>query len=225
MKKVTVILIGFLLVVNTMFAQFTNTNNSKTFGSADVNGWSGIRVAYSPMKLEVSGMDIDFTGLSAGFVKGFEISSQTPVFAEIGVNFQWLSSNLKSLFASLDVDIPSDAKAKFNVYSIGIPVNLGYRYQASEELSVFPYVGVNARGNIAGTISASYQGQKESINIFDDGDTEGDPAKRFQIGWQIGLGVNFSQLYLSASYGSDFSEFMTDGKFSSIPSFTLGLNF
>ncbi|MDR2146584.1 MAG: PorT family protein [Tannerella sp.] len=211
MTKITVFLIGCLLCVNTMVAQFTNSSSSNSAQSSDLGGWSGFRISYSPMKLENdnANVDMDFTGLSAGFVKGVSISSQAPVFVESGASFLWLSAK--------------ESGVKFNIYSIEIPLNIGYRYQAGEEFSVFPYIGLKARGNIAG--SASYGG--ESVNLFDEDDMgEDNGTNRFQIGWQVGLGVDFNHIYLSASYGSDFSNLnQADDKFSSIPSFTLGLNF
>jgi hypothetical protein len=184
--------------------------------SSDVDGWFGIRVSYSPMTIDINNLEKDMTGLSLGFVKAFPISSQSPIFAETGADFQYFNSNI------LDED---GVKIDFNMYSIHVPINIGYKYAINETFSIFPYAGINARGNISGKITGSYGGEKESINVFDKDDMDDEAFKRLQIGWQIGCGVNFNFLYLSASYGGDFNKIAKDVELASAPSITLGVNF
>jgi opacity protein-like surface antigen len=175
------------------------------------------------MNIEMDDLKKDMTGFSAGFVKGFSLSSQSPIFAEIGANFQYLKSNL------LNEDYGGDRlKLDLNMYSVNIPLNIGYKYAINEGFSIFPYAGISARGNISGKLVASLGSEEESVDIFDKDemeDLEFKTFKRLQIGWQIGFGVNFNRLYLSASYGGDFNEVAEELKLSTAPSITLGINF
>ena len=77
---------------------------------------------------------------------------------------------------------------------------------------------VSVRGNILGKLKYD----DESVNVFDDDDMN-EAWKRFQIGWQIGVGANFNTFYVSASYGTDFSEIFEEGKVA-MPSLTIGFN-
>ena len=61
----------------------------------------------------------------------------------------------------------------------------------NETTGIFPYAGLTLRGNIVG----NYSGEGESVSAFGDDVSEGYKLKRFQIGWQIGVGVKI--LYLS----------------------------
>jgi hypothetical protein len=168
------------------------------------------------MQVKSDGETDSFRGLSAGFVKGFRLASQSPVFMEVGANFLWSNSS----------EDDYDTEINLNMYSINVPLNIGYRYSINEEFSIFPYAGITARGNISGKFTASYDGEKESLNIFDEDDMGDDYTfNRFQVGWQIGFGVNLNRFYLSASFGTDFNELAKDLKISSIPSVTLGINF
>ena len=105
------------------------------------------------------------------------------------------------------------------MFSLNAPVNFGYKFAFGENNAIFPYVGLTFRGNIVGTLKYD----DESINVFDDGDMDDDAWKRFQIGWQIGVGANFNTFFVGASYGTDFSEIMEGGKVA-MPSLTIGFN-
>jgi hypothetical protein len=178
------------------------------------------------MTIDFDDEDKDMTGLSFGFVKAFPISSQTPIFAEIGANFQYFNS---TILDEKDEDYGEALKMDFKMYSINVPINIGYKYAINETFSIFPYVGISARGNISGKVTGSYayDDEEESydINVFDKDDMDDEVFKRLQIGWQIGCGVNFNFLYLSASYGGDFNKIAKNVELASAPSITLGVNF
>lgn len=48
----------------------------------------------------------------------------------------------------------------------------------------------------------------EDFDVFDNDDMEDDDFtwNRFQMGWQIGVNVNFQKAYLGLSYGGDFTK-------------------
>ena len=67
---------------------------------------------------------------------------------------------------------------------------------------------------------------KQEANMFDKKEAGGKDSqwKRFQMGWQIGIGLNYNQLYVGIGYGKDFTELCKKVK-TSTTSITLGYNF
>ena len=210
MNKFKFLMIVCLLgIASTVSAQFVNTNSSSmNSSSSDVSSWSGLRVSYHPVSIE----DLDLTGASIGYVKSFSISNGTPIFVETGANVSWVGGTV--------FEEPEDYEdIKLNVFSVNVPINLGYKLAFSNTASIFPFVGLTLRGNVVG----NYSCDGESTNAFDD-ELEFLKLKRFQIGWQVGVGANFNKLYIGASYGTDFSEILEDCK-ATMPSLTIGFNF
>lgn len=66
----------------------------------------------------------------------------------------------------------------------------------------------NSSNNNYNTSGSGSEGTKQSANMFDKKDT-GDKDltwKRFQMGWQIGLGLYHNQYYVGVGYTKDFTE-------------------
>jgi len=196
-------------IASTVSAQFVNTSSSPSSmsTSSEATSWSGLRVSYHPVSINAEGGgDISFSGASIGYVKSYGVSSSTPLFIETGLSASWIGGEVKN------------TDVKLNMFSLNAPVNFGYQFAFGENNAIFPYVGLTFRGNIVGTLKED----GESINVFDDDDM-GEAWKRFQIGWQIGVGANFNTFFVGASYGTDFSEIMEGGKVA-MPSLTIGFN-
>lgn len=210
MKRIKFFMVACLLgIASTVSAQFVNTSSSRSSMSnnSEATSWSGLRVSYHPVSFNGDGPDFSFNGASIGYVKSFGVSSSAPLFIETGLSVSWVGGEVK------------DSDVKLNMFSLNAPVNFGYKFAFGENNAIFPYVGLTFRGNIVGTLKYD----DESINVFDDGDMDDDAWKRFQIGWQIGVGANFNTFFVGASYGTDFSEIMEGGKVA-MPSLTIGLN-
>lgn len=210
MKRIKFLMVACLLgIASTMSAQFVNTSSSPSSmsTSSEATSWSGLRVSYHPVSINADGGgDISFSGASIGYVKSYGVSSSTPLFIETGLSASWIGGEVKN------------TDVKLNMFSLNAPVNFGYQFAFGENNAIFPYVGLTFRGNIVGTLKED----GESINVFDDDDM-GEAWKRFQIGWQIGVGANFNTFFVGASYGTDFSEIMEGGKVA-MPSLTIGFN-
>lgn len=195
MKRFKYLMVACLLgIASTASAQFVNTNSSSmSNGSSNTDAWQGVRVSYHPVSIDYY-IDSELNGLSIGYAKSFGISKNAPVFIETGANVSWFGGKLGYE--------PEDwEEMKLNVISVNVPINLGYKFDFSENWGLFPYVGLTLRGNVIGKVKTE---DGSDTNIFD---SEGS-GKRFQIGWQIGIGVNFNKFYISASYGTDFNEFI-----------------
>ena len=127
-----------------------------------------------------------------------------------------------------DIEDFSAMAGDLKMFSAYIPVNFGYKYSFNESWSIFPHAGITLRGNISGKLKGKnfdVDGDSDDteLNVFDKKDMD-KTWKRFQIGWQIGAGVNYNKFYLSASYGTDFSEITEKSKLKTT-SITIGYNF
>ena len=214
MKKIKLFMVVCLLgIAATASAQFANANSSSN--NSDATAWTGLRVSYLPLSIKADGGgSIDLTGFQLGYVKAFAISANAPIFVETGLNVSYMNGEIAEFEYDYD-----EYGLKFNMFSLNVPVNLGYKYAFSETASIFPYAGLTLRGNLFG----NYKMGGESVSIFDD-EFEDGKAKRFQIGWQIGIAASFNQFVVGASYGTDFNDIIEGGKFAT-PAITIGYNF
>ena len=228
--------------------------------SSDSNnggGLHGISVSYHPMKIHTSASSsydnvsesesesVNANGLSIGYTYKHPISSQVPLFVESGINFHWI--NYTYDVSGKDDYVESKSYSKLNIYSIRVPLNIGYNLAFDDKSSFFVFAGLYARGNLSGREKGGYSIRSNDypefnnngtydINLFDKNDTDGETLNRLQFGWQAGGGFCFNKLYVSASYGKDINNFFSASeeefgdkydvkmKISTI-SITLGLHF
>lgn len=239
-----------LSLTGTASAQFANSNASSvssTSRNADTNEWQRISISYNPTKIiyDYEGVDnLSVNGFSIGYTKGFSIAKEFPLFLEtgIGATYSFGKEDYDDLGYKEDI-----LERKTNLFSINIPVNLTYKFSLPNgKVSIVPYIGVNFRGNIIGkqkynlTVDTNElgfsedkfweqmekEGFKQEANMFDKKDTGSKDYtwKRFQMGWQIGVGLNYNSLYVGVGYGKDFIELCKKTKIGTT-SITLGYNF
>lgn len=223
MSKIKLFLVACLLgMAATASAQFANSKGSSS--NSEASTWQGLRFSYHPMsfKYDGGGDSEGLTGLSFGYTKGIALSSNVPLFLEVGANILWTHKKMDydyDNYAYDGEDYDSAESDVLNMFSVNIPVNFGYKFVINDQFSLYPYVGVNFRVNAFGT----YKNEGESYNIFDKKEM-GEAFNRFQAGWQIGVAFNFNKFMLAGSYGQDFTEISKKVKLS-MPSITLGYNF
>ena len=219
MKNLKYYLSVCLLACSTMAsAQFANSGSNSTIGTTTTSTaetWSGLRVSYKPITMEMDDEEEDMTAFSIDYVFSFKLSETTPLFLETGIGYQ---------YASWDESYDEESM-EIMLHSLNIPLNVGYKHQFNNDISIMPFAGINLRGNLVGNMvyEDDYYDEEEEVDLFDDDDMD-DPWKRFQIGWQIGVGLNFNKFYAGISYGGDFSEIADEVKLKST-SITVGLNF
>lgn len=242
------------LIACNVSAQFANTNSSNVNVSnnkvVNTTEWQRVYISYNPMNMIVDLSDADdmsFNGFSIGYAKGFSVSNDMPLFIEAGAQLTYGTNTLDSEDdESLEV-YNYELEQKTTILNLNIPVNLAYKFTVdSKKLSIIPYVGVNFKGNIIGKsklnlvdeLDSDYMSEKEfwenaedygikqEKNNFDKKDTGSKDSqwKRFQVGWQIGIGLNYNKLYVGVSYGKDITELCKKTKLSTT-SITLGYNF
>lgn len=218
-----------LAMATTASAQFANTGAGKSGKSGsvlvkDTDPYNRIYMSYSPMnlKIDVEGADdIKLTGLTLGYLHGFNLSSNLPLFLEVGGNVAYSYGDIDAI----DID--------YKLLSVNVPVNVAYKFSFGDSgFSLTPFLGLNFRYNILrkaeGDLSF-YQGLDwDNWWTYDSFDSDTSlylgEWKRFQVGWQIGVGFNYKKLYVGISYGSDFSEIVKKTK-AHTTQISLGLNF
>lgn len=127
-----------------------------------------------------------------------------------------------------------DIETKFTTMNLNIPVNLAYKFSLNNgKTSLVPYAGINFKFNIIAKKKLSLvdaddyldnknwseddfwddwedndSNPKQSSNMFDKDEAGGkdNQWKRFQMGWQIGLGLYHNQYYVGVGYTKDFTE-------------------
>lgn len=244
----------FLAIATVASAQFMNAKNSSKSSSGihDLKGWNRIQVSYNPMTLKSDVKDADdlsFNSFSIGYMRGISLSKSIPLFTEVGANILWTHYGEDQDPFFKKEGMSAYYTNKINMYSIHIPINLAYKLSINKDFSVLPYIGIDLRVNISGKeseklkLDLSSGSQKYEDELLEDLEDEGFERKidldlfdkkdmgskeatwnRFQIGWHIGAGVVYKSLYASVNYGTDFSEIVKKGKFSTT-SITLGYNF
>lgn len=214
MKKI--FLLAVCAVVSlTMSAQLV-TSSRVSVEKEPSTGWGGLRLSYLPaISLDVNVVELDFSGVSLGWVKGVSVSNSLPLFIESGFTATYGFGNLYE---------EEDYKESIQWLSVQVPVNFGYKYAVNDSFSLFPYVGVTLRGNIMGQVTEEDEYSEEEYDLFSEDDMGDNAFKRFNIGWQIGVGLNYGKLHLGVSYGNDFNEIAEECKVS-MTSVTLGVNF
>ncbi len=182
-----------------------NSNNFATSSSTNTDMWESVRFAYVPSTISQHDEDVyDFTGFALEYLSSENIVDNMPVFFEGGFGFEYLTERDEESSGGDYVKTSTD------IYSFYIPLNVGYKLDLQEGLSVMPFVGLKARFNIAATQSIDMNisglgSMDETYSLFDE-DEYDCTFKRFHLGWQVGADVIIGNLNLAVSYGSTFSE-------------------
>lgn len=169
---------------------------------AQSDAWKGVRVGYNSYDCGADDADAVME-LSAGYVHSFAITESLPLFVEVGGELLWVNG-----------DVYDGAKMK--MWSVQVPVSIGYKWAINDEWSLYPHAGVYFRGNISGKMG--------DADMFDEDEMEGEEAERFNYGFHVGSTVNYKNFNLGVKYGFDFNEIMEECK-ASAWSVTLGYNF
>lgn len=159
---------------------------------------------------------ISLNGVGINYIHGFSLSQSTPIFIETGINANFgVGSTDTQALPTYGYDYYStEIELKAQNVNLQVPVNFVYRIAASEDVTIAPYAGLNFKFNIVtkikGKVSVDDISQESDwYSLFSGDDMEeafGDDGtgNRFQMGWHIGVGVQYKPIYLGVSYGTDF---------------------
>lgn len=211
MKKL-ILMFGMLLGISaTAFAQKGQPTDS----------YNRVYVSFQPQLY--TNVDVDGeamfdtpTGFSVGYLHGFSVSNQVPIFVEVGGRLNYAFGDNDYTFPSLN----SSFSFKDKFLNLTVPVNFAYRYTFSNGMSISPYVGLTFKLNLIAKkkIETNVAGHSSeyTVNLFKDKDDNSEASelleesgydwKRFQVGSQVGFGFNWKALYVGVHYGVDFGK-------------------
>lgn len=204
MKKITFILAAFA-------ALFTAEANAQLVN--DTDGYQRFEASFASgnMHNEVNLMgltakdDEKTKGFELGYVKGINITTNMPLFLELGGNFTFLHNKNED----------HGITTKLTMANIAIPVDVAYKFAfSSSNFTILPFIGPNFKFNLIGKTRADLsqiaeEDYKSKQNLFDKDDMGDNTAKRFQFGMNIGAGVNIGKiLYVGYKLQPDFIRYM-----------------
>lgn len=210
-----------IMVAATASAQFANGSKKGSSAAVNTDSYQRFYVSYNPLSIKPDydgAEDINLTGFAFGFTKGISISKSLPLFVEAGARLQYGFKSEDESQSGYYEGYPATVtwENKYTYMGIVVPVNLAYKWTpSSSPVSITPFFGITFKGNIIAkqkeTITATVAGQSASEeNDYDyfDKDEVGKDGQwsRFQAGWQVGVGIDYKQLYVGLHYGGDFGE-------------------
>ena len=161
MKTLKLFLAFAFVAVATSVSASQIVENQSAVPAADTNnGWDRVFVSYNASSLKGDGASVSFPGFSLGYMKGFSVSKNLPLFVEAGAALQFRTHKDEEDYGGYDIT------EKMNFFSLNIPVNCVYKWNINEDFSIDPFVGIDLRLNLTGKYKVTEDGESESINMF-----------------------------------------------------------
>ncbi len=208
MKKAIILSSVILAGISTTMAQ-----------NADTDDYSRFELSYAATKFSFQNLDENTNGFSAGFLWGDNISADLPLFVEYGFNLTYVIGKDEASDASFGT-----AKETDKFLNVALPLNLAYKIALADNVSLVPFAGLNFKVNLVGKAEMEATGYSSvTLDFFDDEDVE-NTAKRFQLGANVGIGLNINNLYVGYRFQPDFFEYVDNMK-TKTHYISLGVNF
>lgn len=224
-KILTVALLGCSLGAS---AQFTggNTKANGSTGVADTDSYNRFSLSYDNTSLSANkhlgdyfnGEDkMGLNGFGLEYTHGFSVSESLPMFVEAGIK-------LNMGFGSVSEDhsyrgYEYDEILKIQDFSFIVPINYTYRIPIGKGMNLAPYLGINLKLHAMSRMKEDVQFEDDDLqdewedmyesewmNVFDKDDMgdKDNTWNRFQMGWQVGIGLSVNKFYVGIQYGTDF---------------------
>ena len=212
-------------------AQFMQSSGSKSSAAVE-DVFSTFDLTYSPVTMKATSGDnsatTDLNGLSLNWSQARLMTDQLPVYLQYGagVQFTWKTDTSSDDYYDMKV------KNTTTFLTVKVPVNVLYNFAIpNTNLSVMPYVGLNAQIHVLGQskTTTTYEDDKETskMSYFSKDDME-DPYNRFVLGWQIGAMVSYEKYFVGIGYNGPVTSLYKNGDFkikTSQVNISLGIKF
>ena len=196
-------------------AQFMQSNGGSKAKASVEDVFNTVDLTYSPvtMKATMGGSSLteDYNGISLNWSQARLMTYKLPIYLQYGAGaqFSWYTDSSSSDYY--------DVKTTTSFLTVKVPVNVLYNFAIpNTNLSVMPYLGLNAQVHVLGQTKASqeYDGETETtkVNYFSKDDME-DPYNRFVLGWQIGAMVSFNKYFVGIGYNGPVTSLYKNGDF------------
>ena len=213
MKKVFAVIAALVLAVPS-FAQYS----SGGFDLDKENLYYGVRIGMTGATLSGDAVEVKDLGSKVGLtlagIIGLHISKTAPVFLESGLYYTERGAK----------------KDKFSVSynNLEIPVLVKYGLKATDEIALLPFVGPVFSYGISGKYKYSDGGTSVEVGAFDEKKwPNGNALKRANMGFKLGCGAEYNNLYLEAGYQFGITDISKgdDGIHSNALFVNFGVNF
>ena len=144
----------------------------------------------------------DFLTLALGIRQLIPIQASTSLNLAYGADLEWMMYTGKDNGSILSYDQ--------NLIGIKVPLSLVYRYDMTDEISFFPYVGLHATGYLFGRAKVSASGYSSEVNVFSEDDMLGDAYKRFLLGCQVGAKACYENIFFGVGYERSLTALMPE---------------
>ena len=213
MKKVFAVIAALVLAVPS-FAQYS----SGGFDLDKENLYYGVRIGMTGATLSGDAAEVKDLGSKVGLtlagIIGLHISKTAPVFLESGLYYTERGAK----------------KDKFSVSynNLEIPVLVKYGIKATDEIALLPFIGPVFSYAISGKYKYSDGGTSVEVGAFDEKKwPNGNALKRANMGFKLGCGAEYNNLYLEAGYQFGITDISKgdDGIHSNAFFLNFGVNF
>ncbi len=186
----------------TSFAQFMGGGSSKVGGGATADSFNAFWLSYMPTTLKMSGdgyssSQSGYNTFAVGVTHAAPLSGSA-IMAEYGVFAEYTTKTEKK----------SGYTSSMNWIGAKVPLSLMYGFALSDNVTLYPYAGVNARFYVIGKGTSKYDGESYSYNLFDE--DEGEGMKRFALGYQLGVKANISGYFVGIGYEDMITSLISD---------------
>lgn len=178
-----------------------------------------ITVSYQLNTLYPKDLDnVSFNGGGIGYQMDFSVSDKHPLYIGTGVNMM-VTTRSKTYYDDAQYNLVN-IKQRTTFINFNIPVNFNVRLPLYGGWSVTPFAGLNFRVQAYGHNKYRVSGGPVDTDLnavlyrLDLGPADGNlfsredygeaHLHRFQMGWQIGVKLQYRRVNMQVTYGSDF---------------------
>lgn len=210
----------------------------------DFTGWTRVELSFDVRKETYKsgaasiGNDESTKGLALAVMKGISISQKVPLFLDLGGRISWTHSSEDFTYGDvvgsswenrlLDDEVVGASKETY--MNIAIPVNAAYKLSFTK-VSLVPFFGPNFKFNFLAVTKDDYTdadlekkyGENKENLLKDD-----EYHRVFQIGLNLGVGVNLKNFYFGYTFQPDLSSWRKNGDYKTKTKnnyITVGYNF
>ena len=209
MKKVFAVIAALVLAVPS-FAQYS----SGGFDLDKENLYYGVRIGMTGATLSGDAAEVKDLGSKVGLtlagIIGLHISKTAPVFLESGLYYTERGAKKD--------------KSSVSYNNLEIPVLVKYGIKATDEIALLPFIGPV----FSYAISGKFKTGDIEMGAFDEKKwPNGNALKRATMGFKLGCGAEYNNLYLEAGYQFGITDISkgNDGIHSNALFVNFGVNF
>lgn len=179
------------------------------FTQAFASSYGRLYSGFSMLKLKGYNTETD-KGAHLGYIAGVNIAQdRIPLYFQFGGEFAYVGySSDKDYYGK---------RYRENILCGSVPLNISYKI-GNGDITVEPFVGLNVRGNILGNLKYDGETYMDYMADYD--------ARVFQLGMNVGLGINIRRFYMGYRFNPDFIDYLPDADSKTMyQHISIGVNF